>query len=157
MKIDDLHFVNAGNSSFIAASEDIFNGNPSTDVISLENHADIYFLIQKNAGVTGTATITIGSCDDTTPTTATAVAFEYKACTSGDTWGSWTAATSSGFTTTAGANQMYLVHVKGADLHSSNKFVRLTATEVVDSPCDGAIIAFLANHRYAPTPATVLS
>lgn len=157
MNIDDLHFVNAGNSSFIAANEDIFNGNPSTDVLSMENHADAYFIIAKNAGATGTATITIGSCDDVTPSTATAVAFEYKACTSADTWGAWTAAASSGFTTTAGANQMYLIHVKGSDLYSTNKFVRLTATEVVDSACDGAIIAFLANPRYAPTPATVLS
>lgn len=157
MNIDDLHFVNAGNSSFIAANEDIFNGNPSTDILSLENHNDVYFIIAKNAGATGTATITIGSCDTVVPGTATAIAFEYKACTSGDTWGAWTAATASGFTTTAGANQMYLIHVKGSDLYSTDKFVRLTATEVVDSACDGAIIAFLANPRYAPTPATVLS
>lgn len=155
--IDDLHILNIAGSSYIAANEDIFNGNPSTDIVSMENYNDIYFIITKNAGATGTATITVSSCDTVVPGTATAIAFEYKAMTTIDTMGAWTAATASGFTTTAGADQLYVVHVKADNLYSTDKFVKLTATEVVDSACDGAIIAFLANPRYAPNAGTVLS
>ena len=155
--IDDLHFVNAANSSFIAANEDIFNGSPSTDIMNMEHYNDVYFIITKNAGATGTATITVSSCDTVVPGTATAIAFEYRACTSADTWGAWTAATSSGFTTTAGANQMYQIHVSADMLSGTDKFVRMTATEVVDSACDGAIIAFFANPRFSPNVETVLA
>ena len=157
MNFKDLHWVNVGNSSFVASAADIFNGNPSSDIVSMENHNDVYFLLAKGAGATGTATITVGSCDTTVPGTATAVPFEYRAQTSADTWGEWTAAEAAGFTTTAGANQMYQIHIKGSDLSGTNKFVRLTATEVVNSPCEGYILAAMASPRFTPTPATVLS
>ena len=150
--IDDLHFVHVGNSSFIAANEDIFNGNPSTDIVNMELYNDAYLLIIKSAGATGTATITCGSCDTVVPGTATAVAFEYKACTSADTWGAWTAAATSGFVTTAGANQMYLCHVSADMLSGANKFVRFTLTETVNDPCDGAVVLFMANPRFSPNP-----
>ena len=155
--IDDLHILNVAGNGFIAANEDIFNGNPSTDIVSLENYNDVYFIITKNAGATGTAVVTVDSCDTVVPGTATAVAFEYKAMTTIDTMGAWTAATSSGFTTTAGANQLYVIHVSAAGLYSTNKFVRMTMTESVDSPCDGAVIAFLANPRFSPNAETVLA
>lgn len=155
--IDDLHILNVAGSSYIAANEDIFDGNPSTDIVSMENYHDVYFIITKNAGATGTATITVSSCDDVTPTTATAIAFEYKKMTTIDTMGAWTAATTSGFTTTAGADQLYVIHVNDAMLSGSDKFVKMTATEVVNSACDGAVIAFLANPRYAPNAGTVLA
>lgn len=155
--IDDLHIFNVAGSAFIAANEDIFNGNPSTDVVSMENYNDILFVITKNAGATGTATITVSSCDDVTPTTATAIAFKYKKMTTIDTMGAWTAATTSGFTTTAGADQTYVIHVSADMLSGSDKFVKLTATEVVGDPCDGAIIAIQLNPRFSPNAVTSLA
>lgn len=146
---DVLNPYNCCNSSFIAANEDIFNGDPASDVVSLALYEAVVFLIVKNAGATGTATITIESCDTVVPGTATAIAFRYKACTSGNTWGSWTAATTAGFTTTAGANQCYMIEVHAEDLSGTDKYVRLQATEVADDPCDGAILCILGNPRYA--------
>jgi hypothetical protein len=157
MNIDDLHFVHVGNSSFIADYSDYTNGNPATDIVSMENHADAYFLVIKGAGATGTATITMESCDTVVPGTATAVAYEYKIITSGDTQGDWTAVASTGYLITAAADKMILVHVKGSDLYSTNKFLRMQLTETDSTACKGAVVAFLANPRYAPTPATVLS
>jgi len=109
----------------------------------------VTFVIQKGAGATGTATITVESCDDTTPSTATAIAFKYRVCTSGDTFGAWTAATSAGFTTTAGADQVYEISIISANLYSTDKYVRLQCTEVVNSPCDGGMCAIMTEPRYA--------
>ena len=136
----------------ITAHEDIFNGTPTTDIVSLENYTEALFIIEKSAGATGTAVITVESCDDTTPTTATAVAFEYQACTSGNTWGDRTSATSSGFTTTAGANQVYKIFIKDTDLSGTNSYVRLKATESANDPVDGAIVTVLLNPKYPQAP-----
>lgn len=144
----DVHVVNVGNSSFIATNVDIFNGNPGTDVINLGKYDQALWIIQKGAGATGTATITVESCDDVTPTTATAIAFNYWTCTSGDTWSDMQTATSSGFTTTAGANQVYAIEVNSSELYSTNKYCRLKATETVNDPVYGGITCILGKPRY---------
>ncbi len=143
-----MNVYNAAPSGLIAANEDIFNGDPATDVLSMENYEEIVFIITKNAGATGTAVITVESCDDTTPTTTTAVAFRYQVTTSGNTIGAVAAAAAAGFTTTAGANQVYAISIKSDELSGSDKYVRLVATEGVDSPVDGAIIAIGLYPRY---------
>ena len=142
--ISSINFV----QNALTAHEDIFNGTPTTDIVSLANHDAAVFLITKSAGGTGTAVITVESCDDVTPTTATAVAFYYQENTSGNTWGSRTSATSSGFTTTAGANQQYKVWVHSDGLSGTNKYVRLKATESANDPVDGAIITMLVGEKY---------
>lgn len=146
--LERMNVYNAAPSGIVAANEDIFNGDPATDVLSMENYEEIVFIIVKNAGATGTATITVESCDDTTPTTTTAVAFRYQVTTSGNTIGATTKAAAAGFATTAGANQCYVISIKSDELSGSDKYVRLKATEVVDNPCDGAILAIGMYPRY---------
>lgn len=143
-----LNFYNCCPSGIIAANEDIFNGDPASDVLDMSSYEEIIFIIVKNAGATGTATLTVESCDDLTPTTATAIVFDYRACTSGNTWGDLTRATAAGFTTTAGANQCYVIGVTPDLLYSTDQYVRLQATEVVNNPCDGAILCCGVRPRY---------
>jgi hypothetical protein len=47
----------------------------------------------------------------TVMTNSTAVPFHYKAITSTDIEGAYTAATTAGFTTTAGSSQLYIIEV----------------------------------------------
>ena len=143
------NIYNVANSSFIAANEDIFNGSPTTDIVSMENYEEVIFIITKNAGADGTATITVESCDTTVPGVATAVAFKYQITTSGNTIGAVTAATSSGFTTTAGADQIYAISITAGGLSGTNKYVRMKCTEVDSTACDGAIISIAVGPRYA--------
>ena len=96
--------------------------------------------------------VTVESCDDTTPTTATAVAFQYAACTSGNTWGSITDATASGFTTTAGANQSYVISIRADGLSGSNKYVRMVNTESANDPVDGGIGVVLCQPKHPQDP-----
>jgi len=129
---------------------DAFAGSVASDVVNLKNYGHVTFLVYKGVGTTGTSTITVEACSDTTPTTTEAIAFKYRAYTSGDTPGTLQTATASGFTTTAGSSQVYAIEVDAQDLAETGyNYVRLKATEVVDSPVVGAILAILSEPRYA--------
>ena len=156
--VEEHKIVNAFNSSFIAANEDIFNGDPASDIMNMEEWRDCIFVIQKGAGAAGTATITIESCDTVVPGTATPIIFKYRIMTKAtDTWGAWTDATTAGFTTTAGADDAYEIWVQAIDL-GDDKYVRMQCTEVADGGCDGGIVAILFNPRYPQSvPGTVLT
>jgi hypothetical protein len=141
----------------LEAGADMFNGDPSSDIIDLSKYDRVTFLLQKGAGAVGTATVTVHAADDTSGTTNCAMAFRYRANTSGDTWGDLTDADTGGFTTTAGANQMYAVEVSADEVleagrgHSTpfdGKCVYLTLTEVADDPCVGGVAAVLSKGRY---------
>ena len=134
------------------AHEDLFNGNLTTDIISLANYSSAVFILAKGPGATGTATITVESCDDTSGTTTTAVAFNYAVCTSGNTWGNITAATSSGFVTTAGANQAYAIEIRDDQLSGTDKYVRAVFTETANDPVDGAVISLGVDPKYPADP-----
>ena len=144
-----LEMLNVYNCAVLTAHEDMFNGDPATDVLSMENYAEIIFIIVKSAGATGTATITIESCDNVTPSNTQAVAFTYKIITSGNTQGATTAAAAAGFATTAGANQAYAISIKRDQLDGDDKYVRMVMTEAVDSPVDGGVASLGAYPRYA--------
>lgn len=143
---DKLHFV-PQSSTFNADASDGLSGTQYSDVFNLSKYRKVLFIVQKGAGATGTATITVESCDDTTPTTSTAIAYKYKASTTLDVYGDWTSATTAGFTTTAGADQCYLVEVDAAELSSTDKYVRIKTVEVADSPVDCMILAVLGDAR----------
>ena len=145
----------------LTAHEDIFDGSPASDIANLELWHRVTFLVVMSAGATGRAKLTVESCDDVTPSNATEINFFYREQTTIDTWlADWVEQTTpaTGFTTTAGANTVVEVTVTSDMLSGTDKFVRLQATEVVDSPCDGAIITILSEPRYGQAvPDTVLA
>jgi len=141
--------VHVAPSAIIAANEDYSNGNPATDVVNMKDWNRITFIIIKNAGAVGTATITVESCDDVVPTIATAIAFKYRKCTVIDTFGVWTDALAAGFVTTAGADQIYEITVTADQLTTTNQYVRMQVTEVDSTACDGAVVAIMTEPRYA--------
>jgi len=139
------------------ASADNMNGTMNTDIVKCAG-SGIVFEMTKAVGATGTSTITVDACDDVTPSNTTAVAFYYRASTTPDTWGDWTAATAAGFVTTAGSNQMYQVYVDNQTLGALGyEYARLTGVEVVSSAVIMTINAHILNTHYAPQPSTVLT
>ena len=145
----------------LTAHEDIFNGSPATDVVNMEQWARVTFLVVKSAGATGTAKLTVESCDNVTPDTTTEINFFYREQTTIDAWlADWVEQTTpaTGFTTTAGANTVVEITVTSDMLSGTDKYVRLQATEVVNSEVDGAILTVLSEPRYgAAIPSTVLT
>lgn len=120
---------------------DAFSATVTTDVVNMRDYSEVAFLIHKGVGATGTSMITVEACSDATPSATAAVPFHYRRiANSGDTHGTWTAATAAGFNTTAGSSEMYLIVVSADDLVASGySWVRLKAVEVVDSPVLGGI------------------
>lgn len=128
---------------------DAFSGTVYSDIVSMKNHNHAEFIIIKGVGTTGTSTITVEACSDTSASATSAIAFSYQAVTSGDTPGSLTSVASTGFTTTAGSSQLYVIYVDASLLAASGyEYVRLKAVESVDSPVLGGILINLVEPRH---------
>lgn len=135
---------------------DAFADTVVTDIFEVLGKGAI-FIIYKGVGTTGTSVITVLACDDTEPSNTAAVPFLYRACTSGDTWGNWTAATTTGFTTTAGSSQLYEIRVDAAVLAEQGYgYVKLQAVEAEDSPVLGGVLAGVYGLRYAEQPESLI-
>jgi len=132
-----------------AAVADVFAGTTNSDVFSMENYAMTTFYVHWGVGTTGTITFTVESCDDFTPTTATAVAFQYKRVTSPDTQVALVEAAAAGFTTTAGSNQIYVIEVASQQLVSGDVGVRLHGVESANDPVLGGILVVQSQPRFA--------
>lgn len=134
----------------LAPVADAFSGTVASDVINMKNHNRVRFVYMWGVGATGTVTITAEACDDTTPTNTSAVPFYYRVTVAGGTPGTLTAATSSGFTTTAGSNQIIEIEVEASALNASGYgYIRSKSVEVVDSPILGGILVELLEPRHA--------
>ena len=133
----------------LAPDADRYDSDPATDIISMALHDEVTFIVQEGAGGTGTATLTVEECDDTTPSNSTAIAFKYRVAQSGDTFGALTAVAASGYATVAGANKMVQITIKSEDLSAGFPFVRLVLTELVDDPVDAGVLAVMGQNRYS--------
>lgn len=127
---------------------DAFDSTITTDVVNLALYGVAMFVVMKGVGATGTSTITIQASAASDGASPTAIAFKYRRVASGDTAGDSTAATTAGFTTTAGSSEVYLIEVRAADLPDGKSWVHLKAVEVVNSPVAGAIAILLGDPRY---------
>jgi len=137
---------------------DGFAGTVQTDIVSMRNYKRAEFIIIKGVGATGTSTITVEACDDVSASNTTAIPFYYQAITTGDTAGALTAATVSGFATTAGSSQVYRILVNASDMAASGyEFLRLAAVEVVNNPVLGGVLIELYESKDGrDVPATAI-
>jgi hypothetical protein len=135
---------------------DAFSGTVLSDVINMKDHNRVRAVYYWGVGATGTITITVLACDNTTPSTSAAVAFKYRVTVAGATPGAITTATSAGFTTTAGSSQMIEIEVDAATIGASAgyNYVQFKSVEVVDSPILGGILIELLEPRHAGATAT---
>ena len=159
------HLPQVVTSTELAAAEDVFTGNLTTDIFNMSAWEGCIFVLQKLAGGTGTATVTCNSCDDTDPTTATAIAFRYRYSTTPDVFTAWADATSSGVPVTAGADQTWEFAVATSDLYKgtatapvNDQYCRWVATETESTAVDGAAYVLLYGPKYGhEIPGTVLT
>ena len=150
--IEQLHAVKG-----LDPVADAFSGTVASDVIDFSLHQEVLFVIYKGVGTTGTSVITVEACDNTTPSTTSAIPFKYKAITSTDLQGAVTTATASGFTTTAGSSQIYVIEVIPEEMSASGyQYVRLKAVEDTNNPVLGGILILAGAPKYGK-PSTTLS
>lgn len=145
----------------LTPNEDAFSGSVYSKAARVEQYGLLSWLVGRGAGGTGTATITVEACSASDGTGATAVPFQKAAmasANSADTWGAYSDVTAAGFTFSATAQQLALIHVDKKDLPADKPWVRVKSVEVVDSPVKGFIVGIFANPQfYENPPKTVFS
>lgn len=141
--MEALHFAKG-----IDPIADAFAGTVRSDIYNMGTYDRALFVIYVGVGATGTSVITVNSCDDTVPSTRTAIPFWYREITATDVEGAISRATASGFTTTAGSSKIVLVEVAAQDLADGHKYVELQAVESVNNPVLGGVHVMLGAARY---------
>ena len=140
----------------LAAAANVFAGTVATDIIKMPAEG-ILFTLHKGVGATGTTVVTALACDDVDATSTHAVAYKYRISTTVDTWGEWTEATTTGFTTSTGSNQLYQIWVAAEELaHIGYAYVKLVCTEAAANAVAGGIIATLVGARYKEQPESLI-
>lgn len=144
-----------------------FAGTVRSDVINLAQHGRVLFVVYCGVGTTGTSTITVNACDDTTPSNRGAIPFWYREILTTDVDGAITLATTAGFTTTAGSSRLALVEVDARQVGGVSvngvygcHFVEMTMIESAASAVLGGILVIAGGFplRYAKqVNATVLA
>jgi len=150
--LERLHFIGG-----IAPNADFAAGTVATDIFQVEGEGAAFLVWYGTNASSGASTLTVEACDDTTPTNSTAVAFQYKASTTFDTWGDWTQATSAGFTVGASADSAWWVYVQASELASEGyAYVRLKMVESTNQAADGVVAAFVVNPYQQPMGYSVI-
>ena len=135
---------------------DAFAGTVQTDIVEAKGQGVLFFRYD-GVGTTGTSVVTVQACSTIGPAATTEVPFIYRISTTGDTWGDWTAATTTGFTTTAGSSQMYQIYVDAAHLAETGYgYVRAVFTESADSEVLGGVLIAVVDLRYGEQPESLI-
>lgn len=135
---------------------DVFN-------MAMYNHATI--IISVGVAATPTFVATLEYCDDNTPTTDTAMAYNYRQVTDGagasDTWGDLTAATSAGITLGT-AQQTTIIEIDANEVYAAssgaNSRLALKLTDPAAADSYVCVVVILSEPRFASeTPVTCIN
>lgn len=148
-----VHFV-----PLLRPVADALSGTVASDEINMSDAHAVTFFIHWGVGATGTVTVTVEACDDTSATNTTAIPFKYRRNSATDVFGALTDATTAGFTTTAGSAQTYVIEVDANQMADTGyKYVRLKTVEVVDSPILATTFALVQIAKPRAVTSTVLT
>ena len=114
----------------VIAPVDTTSTTINSDVVGLKEYHGVEFLINFGVITGDTVVVTVEECDDTTPTTTTAITFHYRksSAVGTDSMGSLTAATTSGVTIAAtDDNKLLAIYVDGAQLSDGYPYIRFVA------------------------------
>lgn len=151
--MSDFHFVTGtGASGGLAASAvaDFVGAGASSDIVSMRKYQTAYFILHWGVGTTGTNTCTVVPCDTAAPgNTTTAITFQYKRISAGETNTAWTSSAS--LLTIAGSHQMYVIKVDAKDLPQVNgvtyEYIRLDLDDTNSAALLGGVIIMMADPR----------
>ncbi len=142
----------------IAPVADAFAGTVYSRIFDASLGKWVRFLRYHGVGTTGTSTVTVQASDDTAASNLTAVVFKYRTYVSStDTWGAFTDATTSGFTTTAGSNNMTEVWVDANILAATGyRYVRAKFVESAASAVLGGVLGEIHGLRLQPPQSSLI-
>ena len=136
---------------------DAFAGTKYTDIFEVQGEGAWFVYWMGTNDDNAFSVVTVEACDDTSASASTAVAFMYRASTTFDTWGAWTQATTTGFSTAQTSDNMYEIFVPASEFASAGyAYARLKAVEGDDHPVDGMVLAGVVNPRYQVQPTSLI-
>ena len=146
--VEGIHVVKA-----ITPSADVYNGNPTSDVINMQNFKKAVFVLHQKSSTsnTGTASVKPQAVENVSGSSAEDLPFKYSKMTTGasDVMGAITAvAAGSTFTTTANEDTAFVIEVDASDLPEGKPFLQLKLTEVVNDPVVGSCMCYLIGSRH---------
>ena len=149
--LENNHVVHVAPTAEVAVADDLWDGNTATilntDVLSLANADGAVFMIPVMTYGTGTASVRICACNNTTPSTTVAVSFRYMVVQAPDTILATGEATS--YLTSTASDIVYVFEVDAAKVAEQGyEYVYLNADEVAGDSCEGAVVGFLTGLRY---------
>lgn len=120
---------------------DAFAATVYTDVVDMAEFEEVAFVAHIGVGATGTSTWTVEACDDIVPTNTSAIAYQSRLISTGDTEGAITARAAAGHIPTAGSSKIVIATVREDALAASGyRYVRAAFVESVDSPVLGGVL-----------------
>jgi len=124
------------------------NGGANSDVFSMENAAHVDIIIQFGVQAAAT-TVTVEECDDFTPSTSTAIAFDYyyEDAAGGDTLSIRTTATAAGFSSSTTNNLIKVISIDASQLTDGYPNLRVVFSDPSGSNIASAC-AVLSGFRY---------
>ena len=144
----------------LAPDADALAGTKYGKPINLAVFREAVHYLTKGVGATGTSQVTLEACDDALGSNPVAVPFIYRhSADGGDTYGEAIEVDENGFTTEAGSDGCYQFFAPSvARLATLNKqFLRVKCVEVVNDPCDAAVVAVLTEAPRPPFQGQVFS
>lgn len=137
---------------------DALSGTVTTSPINCRDVQAVTFYIYWGVGATGTTTLTVEACDNTTPSNTSAIKFRSRVRTATDVFSAITERGTTGFTTTAGSSQVYVIEVDTDEMGNSGYgYVRLKAVESTDSPILATIFAMVKVAKSRAITSTVVT
>lgn len=134
----------------INAVADAFNGTVTSDIFNMSRHNRIVFLAHWGVGTSGTSTFTVEACDDVSASNVAAIPFNYRITVGAAAPGAITRATTAGFLSTAGSNQIVEIEAIAGDMGVTGyKYIRLKAVEGTSSARLGGVIAVMLDPEHA--------
>lgn len=139
------------------------NGGVSSDVINLARYNHASFVVSCGNMAGATSTLTVKYCDNNTPSTATAMAFNYRKMTDGagatDTLGALTACASTGLALATTAETV-IIELDAIEIYTASSGTCSRVQLVFSNPSAAAYISAVAicsEPAYASgTPVTVI-
>ncbi len=133
---------------------DFNDGEVFSDIVNVANWGHASWVIYKGIGATGVGKIFFEPCStNAAAATGSYVPGKVRALTNvtaGNTYGAVEDVLTTGYTLTAGTNQLYIAELNTDELAESGyKWVRLMMQEPTNDPVTGAILCILSEPRYA--------
>lgn len=152
--LEGLRVVNA-----LPPVANAFAGTVYPTGINISGIGKLFFILQKGVGTTGTTTVQVVAGDDASPLTESAVEFTYQRIASNNTTiGAITKAPTTGFLTTAGSADTYVIEVDAQRLAASGyKYAHLKCVEGTASAVLGGVLALGTNLTNAPNTQDIVS